>query len=289
MSARRTAVLAVTALCAVLVTPLPLHGFGLAAALALALLDVLLVGATGGLAFARDGSLDERQAAQRDLAYRQGFRLLGLGIVLAVVATVVGGAVATFAGGGMVQVDSGASGRLLIAIAELMVMLPTLVVAWSTRDRVGRGLTVVPALAVPALAAAWLLALVATPAQAAGASRNSTVIASVQGATCQHFVAGRIVGGGFGATVGMRVEVCWNGRTAFLEPGQDPFMTACGADNVEDFAVVTGTTCTTTVDARGTLRYTVRARVEPLPLSMGARDVAMELVVTRDGRVLRQP
>jgi hypothetical protein len=162
-------------------------------------------------------------------------------------------------------------------------------VAWSTRDAGGRGVALVPALAVPALAAAWLLALSWTPVQAATGSRNSIVDASVQDATCRHFVAGRIVGGGFGATAGMRIEVCWNGRRAFVDPDQAPFVTACGADNVEDFAAVTGTTCTTTVDARGTLRYVVRARVEPLPFSIGARDVVMELVVARDGRVLRQP
>jgi hypothetical protein len=181
-------------------------------------------------------------------------------------------------------------------------MLPTMVVAWSGRNSGGR-VTLLSGLAVPALAAAWVLAVAWTPVQAAAVSRNFEIAGTMaSGSTCAHFVAGRIVGGGFGATVGMRVEVCWNGRTAFVvgDPGiplpagvdgdtADSVLTACGADDVEDFAVVTGTTCTATVDARGTLHYTVHARVVPPGLPFGARDVTMELVVTRDGRVLSRP
>jgi hypothetical protein len=290
MIARRVAVLAVLAVCALLVSPLPLLGLGLVAAPALAALDAVLLAATGGLAFARAGSLDERQAALRDLAYRRGFRLLGLGIVAAVMAWVVSSYVLVVLvgpSGGLTEVDSGISGRLLVAIAELIVMLPSLVIAWSPREVRGPGGKLVPAFAVPALAVGWLLALAWAPAQPAAVAHDFSV--STSESTCAHFVAGRIVGGGFGATVGMRVEVCWNGKTAALLPEPDRFFTACGADNVEDFAVVSGTTCTTTVDARGTLHYTVHGHVEPLPFSMGARDVSMELAVARDGRVLRQP
>jgi hypothetical protein len=197
---------------------------------------------------------------------------------------------------------SGLSGRLLVAIAELAVMLPTMAVAWSARNGGGRW-TPLPGLAVPVLGAVWLLAIAWTPVQAAAVSRNFGVSGpAAVGSTCGHFVAGRIVGGGFGATVGMRVEVCWNGRSAFvvgdpaipLPPGVvgdqgARFLTACGADDVEDFAAVSGRSCTATVDAQGTLHYTVRARVLPLALPIGARDVTMELVVTRDGRVLSRP
>jgi len=70
---------------------------------------------------------------------------------------------------------------------------------------------------------------------------------------------------------------------------EDRFLTACGADNVEDFAAVSGTTCTAKVDADGTLHYTVYAHVAPWSLPFVGRDVTMELVVTRDGRVLSQP
>ena len=319
--ARRTLVLAALAVTAFLVCSLPasLHGTGIVPVLALAALDVALVQATGGLAFARARSLDERQAALRDLAYRRSFRLLGLAMVLAIVAASVG----TYAGmaatirnhGDFTQVDSGIAGRLLAGVLELLLMMPTLVVAWMVPgrpagDRVpGEGagrsspLLLVLAPAVPALAAAWLLAVAWAPAQAAGPSHSFGISADWLGSRCQHFATGRIVGAGFGATVGLRAHVCWNGRQAFvvgdpripppvaggIVPFRDSSLTACGADNVEDFAVVSGTTCTATTGADGTLHYTVRARVSPLPFAIGARDVAMDLVVTREGRLLEQP
>lgn len=302
MIARRVVVIAALALCALLVSPVPLHGLGLVPVLALAALDAVLVAATGGLAFARTASLDERQAAMRDVAFRRGYRLLGLGIVLAVIVSFGGAGVAARLSGGISQVDSGLSGRLLVAVAELAVMLPTMVVAWSARNGGGR-VTALPGLAVPLIAAAWLLGIGWTPVQAAAVSRNFSIVGpAAVGSTCGHFVAGRIVGGGLGATVGMRVEVCWNGQRAFvagdpaipLPPGvigNPParFLTSCGADDVEDFAAVSGRTCTATVDADGTLRYAVRARVLPLGLPIGSRDITMDLVVTRDGRVLRRP
>jgi hypothetical protein len=76
---------------------------------------------------------------------------------------------------------------------------------------------------------------------------------------------------------------------AEINPFGDRTLTACGADNVEDFAVVSGTRCAVTTGTDGTLRYTVRARVLPLPFGIGARDVSMRLVVTPAGRVLEQP
>ena len=74
-----------------------------------------------------------------------------------------------------------------------------------------------------------------------------------------------------------------------IDPFSDPSLTACGADNAEDFAVVSDTTCTVATDPDGTLRYSVSARVRPLPLQIGSREVRMTLAVTRDGRVLEQP
>jgi hypothetical protein len=152
------------------------------------------------------------------------------------------------------------------------------------------------------VAAAWLLAVSWAPVQAAGPSRSFGVDLSLQGSTCRHFATGRIVGAGFGATVGMRVEVCWNGREAFvvgdpgvplpagiMAPTDDPLLTACGLDDREDFATVSGTTCTARIDDDGTLHYSVRSRVSPLPLPIGAREVRMDLVVTGSGVVLQEP
>lgn len=74
----------------------------------------------------------------------------------------------------------------------------------------------------------------------------------------------------------------------YLDPAQ-PDLTACGADNLEDFATVLRTICSGAIDANGTLHYVVHARVSPLPLLIGQGDVTLTLVVDRNGRVLEQP
>ncbi len=121
-----------------------------------------------------------------------------------------------------------------------------------------------------------------------------------------------MVGADFGAIVGLRAYVCWNGTDAFVwgDPAlpppaglnryfkpftalafdaAQPFETGCGLDNVGDFAAVGQTTCSERIDAGGTMHYTVSARVSPLPFGIASREVSIELVVTRAGRVLEQP
>jgi hypothetical protein len=44
--------------------------------------------------------------------------------------------------------------------------------------------------------------------------------------------------------------------------------------------------CTVQIDADGTLHLVLRGRVSPLPRGVGARDVEIQLIVTRDGRVV---
>jgi len=311
--ARRAFVLATLAVCAFLVSgfPVSLHGAGIAPVLVLAVLDLALIRATRGLAFARARSLDERQSALRDLAYRRGFRLLGLAMVITLAAAYVGAYLRVLlvirSNGMLSQVDSGIGGRFLVGVLELLVMMPTMVIAWMEPDPPGDTpeVTARPAalLAVPAIAAAWLLVVAWAPAQRAAPSPNMSVVGGWPGSACRHFAGGRIVGAEFGATVGMRVHVCWNGRRAFvvgdpsvpapgaaqIDPLANPLLTACGADNSDDFAVVSDTTCAAATDLNGTLHYAVHGRVSPLPFSIGEREVGMSLVVTRDGRVLEKP
>ncbi|MBO0683573.1 MAG: hypothetical protein J2P45_10485 [Candidatus Dormibacteraeota bacterium] len=297
------------AVCAFLVSGLPrsLHGTGIVLVVALAVLDLVLVRATGGLAFAAGSALDEREIAVRNLAYRRGFRLLGAALVLAVAIWWVGNIVAfaiTYPGPSS-QVDSGVSGRFVVAILELVAMMPTLVIAWMEPAlAVGRWASLgPPALAGSATVVVWLLTLALAPVQVASPSLNGGaggVALTSRVGPCHQFVGGRIVGAGFGATVGTHVVVCWDGRRTYVvgapggsgtgqlvsSPMGEPTLTACGADSSGDFAVVSGPTCTTRISADGTLHYTFRARVSPLPFEMGAREVTMNLVVTRQGRVL---
>jgi hypothetical protein len=327
--ARRLAVILIVTTTALLTSLVPtsLHGFAIVVVLALVSLDGIIIRATGGLAFSRRAALDEREMALRDLAYRRGFRLLGLAVVLALVLIVGTGILASVttngsSGLGIAVVDNGITGRVLVALLESLVMMPTLVIAWIDRDRIDaddrpQGSRLVW-LAVPALAVAWLTLTVAAPEQAAATTTHTSF--SMAGATCAPFAAGRIIGTEFGATVGMRAGVCWNGHDAFvvgdpaiplpqsaidamfaqlppdartaippafINPAQ-PDVTACGADNLDDFATVSATTCTGRIDSAGTLHYTVRARVAGL-FGLGQRDVVLTLVVDRNGRVLERP
>ena len=330
--ARRVAVVVTLLATALLGSSLPpsFHGFGILVVLCLVVLDLLLVRATGGLAFTRRRTLDERETALRDHAYRRGFRLLGVALaveLLIVIATAyVSFALSTLGQNGSFagspELNNVITGRGLTAVIELLVMLPTLMIAWSDpnhlepRGRQPGRRGVLPWLSVPAVAAAWLLVVATVPEQATAASTNFSIGFGMEGASCAHFSAGRVVGSQFGATVGLRVGVCWNGTTAFVAndpsiplppsaiaamrgvpPGTpanfinpaDLSITACGADNLDDFATVSGMTCRSTVDAAGTLDYTVRAHVSALPGGIGQRDVTMILIVDRNGRVLARP
>ena len=265
-----------------------LHGFGIAAG----------AGSRGArraprpghsrLAFARRASMDERERALRDLAYRRGFRLLGLAVLVDVVVLIASAFLVAIlvpgdSGFGSSAVNNGVSGRGLLVLAQLVLMTPTMVIAWVSMDVEedevsrggGRGL-VRAALALPALAGAWLALALLAPDQVVTAS-NASAQASVQGATCLYFATGRMTGAEFGATVGMRVDVCWNGHDAFVFgnpriplpqsavdameanippadrlPASDvnsfnvemPQVSGCGLDNTEDFATVSSTTCT---------------------------------------------
>ena len=121
-----------------------------------------------------------------------------------------------------------------------------------------------------------------------------------------------MIGAEFGGTVGLRAYVCWNGTDAFvwgdpnlplpasLNRNFKPFTahdfdaamtleTGCGLDNVSDFAAVGQTTCAERIDASGTMHYTVSARVSPIPFGIASREVTLDLVVTRTGKVLERP
>jgi hypothetical protein len=329
---RRIAVVLTLAVTAVLGSNLPtsFHGLAIVVVLVLATLDILLVRATGALAFTLRRTLDERETALRDRAYRRGFRLLGAALAVAlllfIASAIVLTATAAPSQNGSTplgsQINQVISGRWLVAIVELLVMLPTLMIAWveGNRPEEERGAPqphlFVLWLSIPALAGAWLLVNAFAPDQGTAPSLNS-VDTSFPGASCAHYSGGRVVGAQFGATVSLNVEVCWNGTDAFVlgdpsiplpqsaiaarqkqvPPGvpvdnvnyPQLDLTSCGADTVDDFAMVSATTCAGTIDTSGTLHYTARARVSVLPGGIDRRDVTLSLVVARDGRVLDQP
>jgi hypothetical protein len=334
-SVGRALVIATGAVTALLASALPLHGFGIVVMVTLAGLDILLLRATGELAFRRVSGLDERQRSLRDLAYRRGFRWIGLAIVLLwilwfasdVVVTIVSATTAQFSIPSTSDVDTGIAGRIVVAMAELLLMLPTSVIAWQEDSAPGpdhgdagsgpgRHRRWMVWLVLPALVAAWLTAVVWLPIQSAPHGPLGSEGGGPSGTTCQEFAGGTIVGAELGGTVGLRADVCWDGSVAYVlgnpslplptralrdygAPGftppaswvnpAQPMLSGCGLDNLDDFATVSPTTCTERIDASGTLHYTVSARVSPLPFGIGSRQVTVDLVVTRTGKVLEQP
>jgi hypothetical protein len=325
-SMRRVAVIAVAAITALLASALPLHGFGVVVVVALAGLDILLLQATAWLAYRRGSGLDERQTALRDLAYRRGFRWIGMAVLLLFLVWFLSLVAITSGGSGGAPgtaIDSGIAGRILVAMVELLIMMPTCVIAWRKdgapeAEGVAAGWEQArhrgwaPWLPLPTIIAAWLVVVTLAPPQSVPHGSISVSGGGGSNWTYHEFGGGTMIGAEFGASVGLRAYVCWNGTDAFVwgnpnlplpaslnrsfKPftarefdAAQPFETACGTDNISDFASVGPTTCTVRIDAAGTMRYTVSARVSPLPFGIASREVSVDLVVTRTGKVLEQP
>jgi len=279
--------------------PRSLNGLGMPLTLCLVALDVVLGALTGWLAFARSASLDERQAALRDRTYRAAFRLVLLSVLVMILALFIGSIVDSYTGiHSQPQPQPVLGARWIVALLELLIALPTAVIAWLQPEPVDgnpmtarggrRALPWVPMLAVPALAALWLLAVGTLPVRASTTRDDSLHDFSMSNATCGHFSGSQEAGYGFGAQVRLDVEACWDGKHAFAFR-EDPMtdLTRCEVPaGTADFARVSGLTCTERTDANGTMFYTVRAKIESGLTSTVTRDVVMELVVTRDGRVL---
>jgi len=146
----------------------------------------------------------------------------------------------------------------------------------------------VPMLAIPALAALWLLAVGTLPVRASATRDDSRHDFSMANATCGHFSGGQEAGYGFGAQVRLDVEACWDGRHAFAFR-EDPMtdLTRCEVPpGTADFAGVSRLSCTERTDDSGTMFYTVRAKVSPGLTPTVSRDIVLELDVARDGKVL---
>jgi hypothetical protein len=214
---------------------------------------------------------------------------------------------ATLVGPQSRSTSAGFSPRTVLAILELLVTAPTAVIAWllpsdgeSVNSRATRWL---PLIAVPAFALIWLIAILSAPLQSTAVSTVPDNQFSMSDATCGHFGVVKRVAAGFGGAARLEAEVCWNGQQAFTygdpslprpasRPAEEfamafPGLTTCAplaADT--DFANVSEH-CTGQIDADGTLHLLLRGRVSPLPGGIGARTIQIQLVVLRDGRVVR--
>jgi hypothetical protein len=271
-------------------------------------LTVGLDASMGWLVFAPRAKRDERERQLRDRAFHYAFRGLALGILLQIaslyLATIIGGAsyvtTAPFAGGA----------RGLITLFLLLALLPTLTAAWLMPTRGGdypgrpaassrrsAPVALASTLAAAAVIGIWLLAISTLPVRTVSLRQVPAMDIAAGGARCGDFSAYQEVGDGLGATVTLAVDVCWNGRGAWIvDPGvispnqyafpKQPQPTNCSmsADST-DFEMVAAQICAQKGHA-GTVRLATQATVSPGLGSLFERTVKLAIMINAKGRVI---
>ncbi|MHB8508571.1 MAG: hypothetical protein ACYDGR_07975 [Candidatus Dormibacteria bacterium] len=315
----RLIVVATTVGTALLALPAPsrLNGYGLLIIALLTGLDFALVGRTRGLGFRPTRGLDERLRQVRDRAYRIAFRLVGLGLVLTIAVRVL--PIFPMLVEQASQRDTlgdGISPRVLFAVLEMLVFTPSMVLSWTGFDpapgRWARHQSLAaassgfagPALVAVAVVVAWVTLISAGTPRSSTTNQTPDRDTSVDGATCAHFVSRRDVGYGLGGVVRARAEACWNGKVAFLfgagpslpapagapQYFSDPLLPdlmGCGLDtDQQDLVAIRGTSCSASIDSAGTLHYRAWGHLFPGPLPFAGREIRVELIIDRNGRVI---
>jgi len=270
-----------------LASPYPpsLRSTGMVLILVVLVLNMVLGVASGWLAFARASTLDQRKVDVRNRAYRLAFLLVGTGILVMIVLSIAGGvAPQTGINHSLSQLPAGLSTRRMVALLELVFIVPTAVIAWSvaaephlaTRPK-GTLRGWAPALAIPVLAVVWFISVAAMPA------RTVTVQHAPDGffrwgATCGHFAAMKEIGYGLGGAVQLQTEICWDGQGALVVWDDRSSCTVEETDH--DFALVSEE-CVMWGNG-----LTLHGRVSPLPGGLGSRDVDMQIEVGASGGVI---
>jgi hypothetical protein len=154
-------------------------------------------------------------------------------------------------------------------------------------------------LSVPLLTIVWGVVTQLVPAQTVivRGTPGSFMADELQ---CDEFTAKDQVLAGFGGSLGFHAAVCWDGQRAYIygdptlgEAGPprpagvpaDPQITSCSpADTDTDFATV-DQHCSARLDPNGTVRMHADGRVSSLPFGLASRDLDLELVVARDGKL----
>ncbi|MDA8330816.1 MAG: hypothetical protein M0027_06335 [Candidatus Dormibacteraeota bacterium] len=309
---RRTAVALAGALWFLLASPVPesLRGWGIAVVLTIVTIVVALGAGTGWIAFRRRDRLDEFSRGLRDRAYRLAFRLFVLGVVLLGLALVVR---AGLHGAVTWAVPDPVGARGMAALLVLLLTLPTAMAAWiaptaeddswadgSQARAGGIAWRWLPLLSVPAVFTVWLLGVALLPVSGATVVTLPDPGFAMGSGHCGAFAATEQVARGFGPTVRLLAQVCWNGREAWVinDPGaptpryfgpvsQGVEPTLCTPSNDgTDFGVVTRVGCEVWVNRAGTVHVRLGAQAESGLLSIGRKWIEITLVVTRTGRVL---
>lgn len=263
---------------------------GLILQILLALGFVLLGRATQRVASAPDAEVDERQEMLRNRAHRLAYGAFALALGGTVLISYVASAESRAWLAGALR-GGGPSSTFFF----LLFFLPAMVLAWLEPDRLsgsdvpalattGRARLATSMIAIALCAPVVLsLALAVAPVRTERTVRSEPNEANMH---CTFFDARTRVGLGFGAVIPHSAVACWDGTKAFESWGLN--QSDCMIYSAELMTVET-LQCTRTTDADGTLHFVNRSRVRSGILPFITRDVAMELVLTRDGRVVRYP
>lgn len=294
---RRGLVIAMGAVCATLVAaPAPGSPSDPQALLGLfvvlVLLNVALGRATQRVATAVDSTVDERQEALRNRAHRVAYVLLaGLGV-----AALICDAASTQSRSWL---GASLGGGGLLAAAELLFVLPAMVLAFLEPARIPPDGELIAPVSTRTRVAAWLLAatiaiplllsiaLVFLPEQlSASSTLGSDGRQQGSAMDCRDFFATRTIGVLVVAEVPLRARACWDGNSASESFGLNSSDCVFGGGVLTSVRTVS---CKRVTDSRGTLSFTYEADVSPMLLPFLHRDVSMHLRIDRNGNVEQFP
>jgi hypothetical protein len=284
---RRALVVAIGAVCAGLlagVSPSSAAAVQAFLLIALVLLNVALGLATERIATAPDQSVDERQEALRNRSHRLAYWTF---------AVLVGGTllvadVASHQSRSWLETTMSLGGW--IVLLELMLVLPAITMAWLEPDRIAPEHAASTGGSRTRIGLAMLAITIVTPFLFAVAlpalPARTTGSVSRLGARCAEFTAATRVGVVVTASIPLHAVACWDGRTATESWGLNASDCNLGFSALASVETVR---CSRTTGADGTLHYTYSAVVRPQFLPLVNREVTMQLVLDRDGRVVRFP
>ncbi len=289
--------------------PVSLNGWGTAVVAGALAIFVILGHRTRWLALPLRQDHDEFQAHLRALPYRLSFRLFLLGVLLLIPMLVAG----ADQGGTSITwgVPDPLGPRAIAAAFLLLLVLPTAVGAWIAPSPSGDGeppdtgarssaATVSLGALLAVLLGAWLVGIQALPASGATKATIPDPQDYVSGATCGAFSAVSELDRGFGPSLVMLAQVCWNGRAVWLANSparpsgrrRQPYLatalpTFCSqtADGT-DFGILARQRCRVWVDGSGAIHVTMSADAASGLPGLAARQLRLNLVVTNTGRVL---
>jgi len=284
--ARRALVLLMAGICCLLAAiPNGLAAWYVLPILALICCNVLLGRATQRVSAAPDREVDEWQEEMRNRAHLVGYRLLAIFVL---------GLAGAYLGSYITRAWLAQSFGIWVVVAELLLFLPAMVLAWEQPDPVVEPVwrsvrtTWLRRAVFAALAFELLLPVLASLALLVVPPQISTTVraASRESRGCSYLGATETVGWVLQATLPISAEVCWTGARAFEQWGMNE--SDCATAMTSGLLAKT-VSCRRKVLADGTLYFTYTTRLVSPAVPFVGRDVPITVAVSRTGRLLEFP